>query len=451
MARVYGDSTPFPHDIDYIHMLRDGVDCAVRLLSAQHSIRVAEERAEAAERGMRGEVTELNALFERVQNAARGENPGSDALVRAAGQVGAAARSIVDGAVRDLEARAETEVSQAAHIVDKAREGSLGAIELFMERHTPPETRCCLNLTASPEHNAGHVTLHTPFGVSAVFGIAIGPSHAWARPRKVGDHSAHAEISMPKEAGWLSKRVEMAPLRLERMFISDLTLAEGAGVLRLRRGPGTGPGYEFRIDRDGGTPISVCPVREDGAVEEQHSLMLADADQAVMRSLWQSVIQSAGDLTRERQRIVSGSFNGRPMLELDAPRLVADALISHMAPVVAEISRRSGAPGELVLRRTLSEGRREETYCTHSELLEKIMVLPPDLRVVFSALHLAGPNTMSKQPPALPPPQDVTARLLHASIPPALPVEPFGPADIEITADASGLPPPNAPVVVRVS
>jgi hypothetical protein len=81
MARVYGDSTPFPHDIDYIHMLRDGVDCAVRLLSAQHSIRVAEERAEAAERGMRGEVTELNALFERVQNAARGENPGSDALV----------------------------------------------------------------------------------------------------------------------------------------------------------------------------------------------------------------------------------------------------------------------------------------------------------------------------------------------------------------------------------
>jgi hypothetical protein len=267
MARVYGDSTPFPHDIDYIHMLRDGVDCAVRLLAAQHSIRVAEERAESVERTMRGEVAELNALFERVQNAARGENLGMDSVVRASGQIGSAARAVIDSAVRELEARTESEVSQAAHVVDKAREGSLGAIEQFLEQHTPPETRSCLNLTASPEQNAGHVTLHTPFGVSAVFGVAIGPSHVWARPRKVGDYAAHAEISMPKESGWWSKRVEMAPVRLERMFISDVTAAEGAGILRIRRGPGTGPGYEFRIERDPTIPISVCPVREDGGVE----------------------------------------------------------------------------------------------------------------------------------------------------------------------------------------
>lgn len=452
MARVYGDSTPFPHDIDYIHMLRDGVDCAVRLLAAQHSIRAADERAEAAERAMRVEVAELNALLERVQASTRGEGPALDVVVRTVGQIGSAARTIVDGAVRELESRAEGEVSQSAHIVDKAREASLAAIEQFLERHTPPETRGCLNLTASPEQNAGHVTLHTPFGVSAVFGVAIGASHPWARPRKVGDYSAHAEISMPKEAGWLSKRVEMAPVRLERLFISDLTLAEGGGVLRLRRGPGTGPGYEFRIDRDGPGPISVCPVREDGAVEEQHPLVLADADQAVMRALWQNILQSAADLPRERQRLVSGTFNGRPLLELESPRMVADALIGHMAPVVAEISRRSGAPGELVLRRTLSEGRREETYCTHAELLEKIMVLPPDLRVVFSSLHLTGPNALSKLPPGLPAGQDVAARpQLPASLHPT-PVEPFA-SEIEINAETPALPPPqqSAPVVIRVS
>jgi hypothetical protein len=62
-----------------------------------------------------------------------------------------------------------------------------------------------------------------------------------------------------------------------------------------------------------------------------------------------------------------------------------------MAPTVVEISRRSGAPGELVLRRNLGEGRREETYSTHTELLEKILVLPPDLRAVFAPLKLSGP------------------------------------------------------------
>lgn len=391
MSRVYGDSTPFPHDIDYIHLLRDGVDAAVRLLSAQHSIRVAEERAESAERTMRTEVTELNALFERVQSVAVGSMPeGMEVAARASSQIAAGARAVVDGAIRELEARVGSEVGQSGHIVDKARETSAAAIEQFLERHTPPESRLCLQLTANPEAYVGHVTLITTYGVSAVFGVAMPPSHAWARPRRVLDLLPHVEVQMPRESGFISKRVEMAPLRLERLFISDVTFSERSGVLRLRKAPGSGSGYEIQIDLETGVNLSIHPVREDGTLEEQAPQVLQGNDQATVLSLWQGVVQSAVDLMHVRQRMVSASFNGRPLLELDSPRVVAEALINHMAPVISEISRRSGAPGELVLRRNLGEGRREETYCTHAELLEKIMILPPDLRGAFSALHLAG-------------------------------------------------------------
>ncbi|HWO07914.1 MAG TPA: hypothetical protein VNN80_00500, partial [Polyangiaceae bacterium] len=99
-------------------MLRDGVECAVRLLSAQHSIRAAEERADASERSMRNEVTELNALCERIQSAAREESGVTEATARAAGQIATSARAIIDGAVRELESRTETEVGQSTHIVD---------------------------------------------------------------------------------------------------------------------------------------------------------------------------------------------------------------------------------------------------------------------------------------------------------------------------------------------
>jgi hypothetical protein len=122
------------------------------------------------------------------------------------------------------------------------------------------------------------------------------------------------------------------------------------------------------------------------------------------------VVQSAVDLMHLRQRMVSASFNGRPLLELDAPRVVAEALVNHMAPVISEISRRSGAPGELVLRRNLGEGRREETYCTHAELLEKIMILPPDMRGVFSSLHLAGLVGPALLPPPAGPQHEFASR-----------------------------------------
>lgn len=400
MSRVYGDSTPFPHDLDYIHMLRDGVDCAVRLLSAQHSIRVAEERAAAAERVKRSEVSELNALFERVQAVAIGSTPeGMEVVGRASSQIAAGARAVVDGAIRELESRVGSEVSQSAQIVDKAREASANAMQQFLERHAPPESRLCLQLTANPEVNVGHVTLVAPFGVSAVFGVAIPSSHVWSRPRRVADLLPHVEIQMPKEAGFISKRVEMAPMRLERLFVSDLTFAERSGVLRLRKGPGTGPGYELRIDLETAVKLVICPVRDDGGVDEQQSLPLQGDDQATMLALWQGVVQSTVDLMHLRQRMVSATFNAQPLLELEAPHAVAEAMIQHMAPVISEISRRSGAPGELVLRRNLGEGRREETYCTHAELLEKILVLPPDLREVFSSLRLSGATSSALPPP----------------------------------------------------
>lgn len=399
MSRVYGDSTPFPHDIDYIHLLRDAIDCAVRLLSAQHSMRVAEQRAEAAERAKQLEVAELNALFEHVQAAtARAITGGHDLTVRTAGQVVAGTRNVVEAAVTELEAQVGVEVGQARHIMDKARETGSSAVEKFLADHAPPGSRLALQLLAGPESYVGHVTLITSYGVSAVFGVAVPPSHLWARARRVGDFSPNVEVHMPKESGWLSKRTEMAPVRLERLFISDVMYSERSGVLRLRRAMGSGPGYQLRVDSEAGLHTSISRVNDDGSVDEEHPLPLEGKDQATMLGLWQLVVDSSRELLALRQRMVSGAFADRPLLELDSPRALAEALIKDMAPTAVEISRRSGAPGELVLRRNLGEGRREETYSTHSELVEKIMVLPPELRAVFAPLELSG--VVGSAPPA---------------------------------------------------
>ncbi len=392
MSRVYGDSTPFPHDLDYIQMLRDGIDCAVRLLSAQHSIRVAMQRGEAAEKAKQHEASELDALFDRVQAAATSSlSEGLDRTVRTAAQVVAGARSMVDAAIRDLDANVAVEVGQARHIMEKAREITTSAIEQFLEQHSGPGSRLCLQLLAGNDSNSGHVTVMTPYGVSAVFGVAIPASHPWARPRRVGDLVTSIEIRMPKESGWLSKRVEMTPTRLERFFISDVMFSGRSGLLRLRRGAASGSGYQLRVELDNGMQLSMSPVGEDGRTDDSQPLVLEGSDQAAMLGLWKNVVASSRDLMNLRRRMVSASFGDRPLNELEAPRVLAEALVGDIAPTVVEISKRSGAPGELVLRRNLGEGRREETYCTHSELLEKVLVLPPDLRSVFASLNLSGP------------------------------------------------------------
>jgi hypothetical protein len=67
---------------------------------------------------------------------------------------------------------------------------------------------------------------------------------------------------------------------------------------------------------------------------------------------------------------------------------VAELLIAHVGPELREIAKRSGAPGELVLRREAGGGRREEMYVTSADLLRRVQVLPPDRRAVFTPLGL---------------------------------------------------------------
>jgi hypothetical protein len=74
-----------------------------------------------------------------------------------------------------------------------------------------------------------------------------------------------------------------------------------------------------------------------------------------------------------------------------------------LAPIVQEIARRSGAPGELVLRRDLGEGRREEIYITKAELNEKVVTLPVTLRPVFDPFELSeGPRSPRAPAPSEP-------------------------------------------------
>lgn len=407
MSRVYGDSTPFPHDIDYIEMLRGGIDCAVSLLSAHHSMRAAVQRAEASRSARDAQVAELGVLLGRVQEACRPSlDRGIDRTVSTAAQLISAANGVVDQAKADAEAGCEVELGQVGQIEAKARESAAGAIERFAARHAAPGSLHVREIKAEGPGYRVQVSVTSPYGLATVFSADVPDDHVLSRPRRVSDFVPALEVHLPQESGWLSKRVEMAPVRLEKLFVSELRLADKAALLRITKAAGSGSGYAVNLDYTGeARRVEVREVLDDGELSSGEGLLLRGDDEAQLVALLGQLDQGTRDLIRLRTRLVSGEFEQVPLLSLHSPQGLADALIANMAPVVREISLRSGAPGELVLRRDQGEGRREETYCTHAELLNKIQVLPPDLHEAFRPLQLTaeprGKISLEASAPAL--------------------------------------------------
>jgi hypothetical protein len=393
MPHLYGDSTPFPYDVDYIELSRHAIDCAVQLLSAQHAISSAMERARALSDALVSLVARVRSVHSSV-NGVLEPLFASDSLQleRVARRLLENAEVAVNDEIARIEHQAAEEIAHTHNIMTRSAESAQRALETFLQHNDLPGTELALAWSAAGEQDyAGQVTVHTPFGVDAGFSLSISSEHLWARARRLAEIAPGLEVHFPQQSGWLSKRVELAPVKLDRLFLSGVTLDTEAAEFRLRKGPNTGTGYRIMVDLRGDHQVHLQALAEDGKPEGDPPSPLDGEDSAHMFRLASRVLESMQVLTQMRRSMLSAELDAQPLADPEWPGVVAGRLLAQLAPVITEIARRSGAPGELVLRRDVAGGRREEMYVTYAELNDKISVLPPERRIAFDVLGLREP------------------------------------------------------------
>lgn len=392
MSHLYGDSTPFPYDVDYIDLSRHAVECAVQLLSAQHAILAARERAESFEQARAVQTARLSEVTGAVESALDRFST-TDGMDRIATRLLDCVRSTCADELSGIERQAVQELEHARTIATRSGEAAQRSLEAFLLRHDLPGTELGLTWSAVGEQGyTGQVAVQTPFGVNAAFSLAIPTEHQWSRAPRVSELASGLEVHVPQQAGWLSKRVEMALIKLDKMFVSSLEVDGQHAEFRMRKGAVSGVGYRVLVELQGTHRVLMQPVAEDGSPDADPPLVLDGDDSAQMFRLYGAVIESLRGVGNMRRGLLSANFDGQPLDEFEWPGAVAERLVLHIAPVVREIGRRSGAPGELVLRREVGGGRREEMYVTKTSLYEKVLVLPPARRSVFDALNLTEPT-----------------------------------------------------------
>lgn len=431
MSYLYGDSTAFPYEVNYIELSRNAVDCALQLLSAQHAIASALAREEEQNQLRNVDRSQLGTMCEAMERAlAPFLSAESEPLARAASRALECAKNSLEGERAEGERRAADTAAHAQHVIQRAGESAHRALEAFLTRNDVPDTELGLTLRCTGEQGyVGEIAVTSPFGISAAFALLSGAEHAWSRPRRVSDLVPTLEIHMPQPSGWISKRIEMAPVKLDRLFFNSLRVVGAELEFGLGKTAHGGAGYRIAVDLRGERGVQVTPLDEAGVASSDPALVLDAGDAARVLELGQRVIDSVQGLTSLRGSMRSLSLDHQPLEQLAWPETAAHRLLGQISPIVLEISRRSGAPGELVLRRDVGDGRREEIYVTKADLWERLQVLPPERRVAFTAIGLSPPSLPlpAEAPPlAIPvdledlPLYEVAARAALVSLGPAV-------------------------------
>jgi hypothetical protein len=396
---LFGDATPFPHGFEFLETVRATVACAAQLLSAQQRIDAARELGSLALAASQQEESRLGALFQAmatVLTAFRASR--SSTVVETADLALDAVRTIVEQQRDGVAQEVRTRLVGSREAVDQARADGALALRSFLLSYDLPDTAHSLTFRLGESGYVVEGAVDTPFDLLATFALAVPSSSRFASPCRAGDFARGVVVHDRRPPGWLSADVRRR-VTLDRLYLTELDVGGGRARLVLRRSAGGGAGYVLavRIDEPHATLQALGP---DGPTSLA-VLELEDADLQHAVRLAEAASEAAGAPGLRRAELLSARFDGVPLADHDEPATIATRLLQSIAPIVRTIAARSGAPGELVLRRTTGSGRRDEVYVARSELYRLIEGAPARYRGHFDLLGLDDATAPDTQPNAI--------------------------------------------------
>jgi len=405
----YGDGTPFPLEENFIETLTSAVEACTNAFMPLTELDGRRERARAGRQEADRELSKLAELEKAITGALSPymvpdkQSPQAQSVAQktlaAAKATIQQARALVDGRVQALEAQAGA---------GTAGDAVLAALRSFFDHYQLPNAKWIMSWDvrgAEPRADA----VATSGRLSASFSLQLDNLRA---PIRVGDLADAVIVHMMKK-GLLGK-AKPAPVDLAKYVMVAYEKTNSEHVITLKeKADKASQGLRFMVSDNGASWQSIS-INGD-AETDANPLDFEDVDG--IRRLGEGASKALKDLT-SRRILTDLTLGNQELNKLPEPRIVPMEVLQQLTPIARTIRERSRVSGELVLKKDMGGGRREELFVPRAQLAQQFMKLPMEYRKPFEDMGISSEDTqpaISIGSPQLRPP---------AKVPPAPPGSP---------------------------
>jgi hypothetical protein len=396
MKYLYGDATPFPLDENFIETLSAATDACVALFQVDLEMRDRQERAASIRQRSLEELGYLDRLSQTVESALTPLLPGEEAIYaaqRTASTIARSARAAVEQAresvIREREAAIKNTIGNdlASRVLEATND--------FVLSHQLPKTRWGISWSYNWESAQTELlmTATSECGLATELMGSIPSDERWSVPLRIADVDPHTQLTIQRSGSWLSRLFRGSHESISGFYITQIELRDKEARFKVHRSLKPGAvGYEVRVRGASQSSPLVCPI---GTNREDAEPIPVYGDDAVnLTSLWGAVEKELRTLVRFRTRMLRASLHNNDIAGLEEPAELAEVILMTLAPFVREMRLRSRVPGELVLKRELGNGRREELFVPRQALESKFTALPHEQQRYFQAAGLGSEATV---------------------------------------------------------
>jgi hypothetical protein len=381
----YGDGTPFPLEENFIETLTAAVEACTNAFMPLTELDGRRERARAGRVEADRELGRL-ADLEKTLNGAlapynvpdrKGAHTQTVAqkIINTAKDAIRLARTQVEGRVQALEAEA---------VAGTASDAVLHALRPFFDHHQLPNAKWIFSwdvrgadVRADAVMTSGRLTASFVLQTETLRG-----------PIRVGDLAEGVVVHMMKKG--VFGKAKPAPVDLGRyVMVAFEKTSANEHIVTLKEKPDkASQGLRFMVADSSATWQSISASGD--AETEPNPLDFEDVEG--IRRLGEGAHRTLKDLVNNRM-LVDLSLGGQALARLPEPRVAPMEVLQQLTPLSRTIRERSRVSGELVLKRDVGGGRREELFVPRAQLAGRFAKLPMEYRKPFEDMGVSSEDT----------------------------------------------------------
>lgn len=378
MKYLFGDSTEFKTERDFLELLDNFIGVSIRGISTENSIFDIKEQMKNRRLLRDSVLNEMDIFLSAIEIAivdAVSKSKEQETIVKHAEKIKGSAKSYIEENKTAFSDDTAQKIESSEKDITNMAEENRELLESFFVRDPIPIVDKKYDIKATEGGYSVLIQTYCEGDISYVFNVTTSDIPIWKSHAKVLNFVRGIGIPAKMKKPFLKKEEVPDIITVDDYFLSDITVSKDELEIVLKKRIYTSS-EKFRIKANltGEFIADVYYAEEDGV--EKNIRAVPELDSVVnnlrLREFGEKVIEHLDDLYQKRQKLRSIYVDDKDVLEDNFIFELMQKVAEILALTIVDVKERSPSEEELSIKEEDEHGRRREIYLKKSEVREKL-------------------------------------------------------------------------------
>jgi len=378
MKYLYGDSTEFQMQIDFLRLLNNFVETSVKTIKLENAVFDLKETIKDRRRLKNSVIDEMDNFTMTVENAIVGavsRSKEQETIVKYAQKSKEFLKKFIEDGKTNFTNEIFQEIAQFEKKIEEADEGNRKTLETFFIYDPIPIIFQIYTIKAVEKGFSARVQVDSEEGISCIFDIPCSESPFWKGNVRVRDFVKGVEIPARMKKPFLKKELVPDIVNIDDFLLGDLILSDKElEVVFRKRSDTNAQRFRLKMNLKGEFSVDVSHAEENDVEKSINAVPELKNELNILRlqELGEKIVEKTNYLYPKKQTLKTITLKEKDIFHENLVYDLLQNVAKILSPTVAEIKKRSPSTMELSLKSEDESGKRNEIYLKKSEVKEKL-------------------------------------------------------------------------------